>query len=412
VSSENRSNIPFARPTIGDEEVQAVAAVLRSGWVIQGPEVEAFERDFAEFVGARHACAVSSGTSALHLALLAAGVCPGDEVITVSHSFVATSNAIRYCGATPVFVDIQPDTFNMDPTRIEQTITGRTRAILCVHQMGMPCDLEAVLKIAQRHALPVVEDAACAIGSEILWEGEWQRIGRPHGDIACFSFHPRKLLTTGDGGMITTGNAEWAARIRLWRQHGMSAPPAARSTSREVVFESYDPLGYNYRMTDIQAALGRVQLRRVPGMVERRRFMAGRWRGLLADVPGVVLPDEPAWARSNWQSYCIRLPEGVRQREVMQAMLDAGIPTRRGTMCAHREPAYPRGTWSCGLAADDCLCSAWTCARLRESEQAQDRGLTLPLYHDMTEADQERVVSELASACHHVRELGNHRPCP
>ena len=197
-----------------------------SGWVTQGPEVAAFEREFAAYVGAPHACAVSNCTTALHLALLAVGVGPGDEVVTVSHSFIATANAIRYCGATPVFVDIEPETFNIDPALDRAgAIATATRAILCVHQLGMPCDLAAHRRAsADGRGLPVVEDAACAVGSEIRWDGRWERIGRPHGDVACFSFHPRKLLTTGDGGMITTADAEWDARFRLWRQHGMSVP--------------------------------------------------------------------------------------------------------------------------------------------------------------------------------------------
>src|SRR5579859_7273228 len=184
--------IPVARPWLGEAEVEAAARPLRSGWLTQGPEVAAFETEFAAFVGAPHACAVSNCTVALHLALRALGVGEGDEVITVSHSFIATASSIRYCGAIPVFVDIHPGTFNIDPTLIERAITSRTRAILCVHQVGMPCDMEQIMALAELNNLPVVEDAACAVGSEIQWRGEWQRIGRPHGDVACFSFHPRK----------------------------------------------------------------------------------------------------------------------------------------------------------------------------------------------------------------------------
>jgi perosamine synthetase len=389
--------IPVARPLMGDEEVEAAARAIRSGWVTQGPEVAAFEGEFAEFVGASHACAVSSCTTALHLALLAAGVRPGDEVITVSHSYIATANSIRYCGATPVFVDIDPATFNINPAQIELAIGERTRAILCVHQMGMPCDLARILDIAERHKIPVVEDAACAVGSEILWQGQWEKIGRPHGDIACFSFHPRKLLTTGDGGMLTTNDAEIDRKFRLLRQHGMSVPDTVRHSSRQVVFESYPELGFNYRMTDIQAAIGREQLKRLPDAVAERRSMAARYRELLSDIPGLTLPSEPEWARTNWQSYCVRLPESVDQRQVMQSMLDDGIATRRGIMCAHLEPAYAAaGTWRC--AQKECKPSG-TCPNLIESERAQNTSIALPLFSQMTEDQQERVASALHQAC-------------
>ena len=211
------TRIPITAPWLDDQEIEAVGRTLRSGWLTQGPEVAAFEREFAEYVGAPHACAVSSCTTALHLALRALGIGPGDEVITVSHSFIATANAIRYCGATPVFVDIEPATLNMNPAAIEPAINARTRAILCVHQLGMPCDLDAIVATARRYGLWVVEDAACAIGTELFFQGQWERIGKPHGDIACFSFHPRKLVTTGDGGMLTTASVELDESVRRWR---------------------------------------------------------------------------------------------------------------------------------------------------------------------------------------------------
>jgi dTDP-4-amino-4,6-dideoxygalactose transaminase len=390
--------IPVAKPWIGEEEGDAVRRPLLAGWVTQGPEVAAFEQEFAAFVGAEYACAVSNCTTALHLALRAVGVQAGDEVITVSHSYIATANSVRYCGAVPVFVDIEPTTFNMCPALIERVIDSRTRAVLCVHQMGMPCNLQAILDIARRHSLPVVEDAACAVGSEILWNSKWQKIGRPHGDVACFSFHPRKLLTTGDGGMLTTSNPDWDKKFRLWRQHSMDVPDTVRHASHRVVFESYPELGYNYRMTDIQAAIGREQLKRLPKIVRRRRLMAERYRRLL-DLPGIGLPKEPPWGRSNWQSYCVRLPDECDQYKVMQKMLDLGVSTRRGIMCAHREPAYRHEIWSCGLEPGRCDCPPGQCLRLADSERAQDRGLILPLYHAMSQIEQDRVVHRLRSAC-------------
>ena len=395
--------IPLARPVLDEREVAAAGRAILSGWVTQGPEVAAFEKEFAAAVGAEHAVAVSSCTTALHLALLAVGVCPGDEVITASHSFIATANAVRYAGAVPVFVDIQPDTFNLDPALIERAITGRTRAILAVHQLGLPCDLGALLDLAARRGLVVVEDAACAIGSEIRLGGQWERIGRPHGEIACFSFHPRKVITTGDGGMLTTRSAEVAARLRLWRQHGMSVPDTVRHGATQVVVESYPELGYNYRMTDIQAAIGRSQLTRLPDLVARRRALAARYSELLARIPGVVPPSEPAWARSNWQSYCVRLPDGCEQRAVMQRLLDLGIASRRAVMCSHREPAYEAEAWSCGEGPGRCGCAPRTCRRLHRSEVAQDRCLVIPLYDQMTDADQDRVVAGIEDACQTAR---------
>jgi perosamine synthetase len=385
--------IPITRPVLGEAEAAATRRVILSGWVTQGPETAAFEREFAAYVGAEHACAVSNCTVALHLALLAVGVRPGDEVITVSHSFIASANSIRYAGAVPVFVDIEPETFNLNPALVEAAVSERTRAILCVHQIGMPCDLPAIMAVARRHGLPVIEDAACAVGSEILWDGAWEKAGRPRGDIACFSFHPRKLLTTGDGGMLTTANPEWDRCFRLWRQHGMSVPDTVRHGANQVVFEDYLVLGYNYRMTDLQAALGREQLKRLPEAVAQRRRMAARYTELLADVPGVRPPPEPSWARSNWQSYCVWLPKGRDQRRVMQSMLDEGIATRRGVMCAHREPAFAPGTWKFSPAAGG------PAAALRYSEAAQEQAILLPLFHELTEAEQDTVVLALRKAC-------------
>jgi perosamine synthetase len=397
--SEKMHYIPIAKPCMGEAEAEAARRAIISGWVTQGPEVAAFEQEFAAYVGAKSACAVSNCTTALHLALLAVGVQPGDEVITVSHSYIATANSIRYCGAIPVFVDIEPQTYNVNSMLIEDAISERTRAILVVHQMGMPCNLKPILDIAHRYELPVIEDGACAIGSEILWDGQWEKIGKPHGDIACFSFHPRKIITTGDGGMLTTNNHEWDKQFRLWRQHGMSVPDTVRHGAKQVIFESYPMLGYNYRMTDIQAAVGREQLKRLPEIVKHRRYLAQRYQEMLADVPDLKLPTEPDWVRSNWQSYCVRLPEKCHQLQVMQAMLDAGVSTRRGIMCAHREPAYEHETWSCGSEKEICHCGKRTCDRLSESEQAQDRTVLLPLFHQLNQQEQNHVVKVLKTAC-------------
>lgn len=329
---------------------------------------------------------VSSCTSALHLALLGIGVGPGDEVITVSHSFIATANAIVYSGATPVFVDIAETGFNIDPARLEAAITAQTKAVVCVHQMGMPCDLESIIEIAHRHNLVVIEDAACAVGSQINWRGRWEMIGKPHGDIACFSFHPRKVITTGDGGALTTSDSLLDDRFRLLRQHGMNVTDTTRHKAPRVIFESYTEVGFNYRMTDLQAAVGREQLKRLPQIVQMRRKVASHYTEALADIPGLGLPPEPEWARSNWQSYCVRLPQGVPQLAVMQFMLDNGIATRRGVMNAHLEPPYqlPEGDPPY--------------LPLNLSEDAQERCIMLPIYAQMTPDEVDQVCEYLQLA--------------
>ncbi|MBP1806811.1 DegT/DnrJ/EryC1/StrS family aminotransferase [Rubellimicrobium aerolatum] len=380
--------IPIAQPLLGPEEAAAASQTVLSGWLSQGPQVADFEAEFAALVGVEHACAVSNCTTALHLALLAVGVGPGSEVITVSHSFIASANAIRQCGGVPVFIDIEADGYNIDPSAIAAAITPRSRAILCVHQIGMPCDLAAIRAVAQAHGLPVIEDAACAIGSEILIDGGWSRIGRAHGDIVCFSFHPRKVITTGEGGMLTTRNPEHDAKFRLWRQHGMSVSDVKRHQSQSVIFETYPVQGYNYRMTDIQAAVGREQLKRLGGIVARRRALADQYTAMLAGVDGIEPPREPAWARSNWQSYCIRLDPAIGQVAVMQKMLEHGIATRRGIMCMHLEEAHvdvPRPF------------------PLTRSEHARDHCILLPLFPQMTGAMQSEVVERLIEAVEAAR---------
>jgi perosamine synthetase len=387
-SADSRTEI--TRPVLGEEEAAAVREVILSGWVAQGEQVAAFEEEFATYVGAGRACAVANCTAALHLALLALGVAPGDEVITVSHTFIATANAIRYCGAQPVFVDIDPATYNMDPARLEAAISPRTRAVMPVHQMGLPCDMAEILAVADRHGLPVVEDAACAVGSRIRLGGAWQRIGRPHGTVACFSFHPRKVITTGEGGMIVTGDAALDRRCRLLRDQGASVPAEARHHGKSVVFEDYPSVGFNYRMTDIQAAIGRVQLRRLPELLVKRIDLAGSYTRALETIPGLLPPRVPEYAGPNYQSYAARVtPEYPLGRDrLMQTLLDHGISTRRGIMNVHQEPAY----------------SDLPGRALPHSEAARDSVILLPLHPGLTAPEVERVVNLLESAGEHAND--------
>jgi dTDP-4-amino-4,6-dideoxygalactose transaminase len=390
--------IPIVRPCLGEAEVEAVARVIRSGWIAQGPEVAALERELGDAVGAAHAVAVSNCTAALELSLRVLGVGTGDDVVTVSHSFIATANAVVAVGARPVFVDIDPATFGMDPALLEAALTPKTKAILCVHQLGFPCALAAIVGIADRHGLPVIEDAACAIGSEIAIDGRWQRIGRPHGKLACFSFHPRKVITTGDGGVITTADGALAARLRLLRQHAMSVANTIRHESQRVVFESFAEPAYNFRMTDVQAALARPQLARLDEIIATRRALAERYRAALDGHPLFEAPGDQPWMRANFQSYPLRIRTGAQlsQVEIMQRLLDRGVASRRGVGNAHTEPAYAHSAWTCGpQPCSEAVHREGRCLRLGHSEAARDQTVMIPLFHGMTDDEKAYVLSAL-----------------
>jgi len=373
--------IPVARPYFGAEEEQALVAALKSGWVSQGPKVAAFEQKFAEYVGSKYAVALSSCTTALHLAMLTSGIREGDEVLCPSLSFIATANCIRYVGAHPVFVDIDPVTYNLDPHRVEEAITPRTRAILAVHQVGLPAAMKELAAIADRHGLILLEDAACAIGSEYFGE----KIGRPHSHLACFSFHPRKILSTGEGGMITTNDETLATRLRRLRQHAMTTSDLARHSSTQVMVESYDEVGFNYRMTDLQAAIGIEQLCRLDSMLARRRHLAARYTSRLRGIGWLLPPQEPAGLRHNYQSYMARLAQNapISRDQLMQYLLDHGISTRRGIMASHNERPYDDPKWQ---------------HLLPETERATHETIILPLFHQLTEEEQDYILEMIGEA--------------
>ncbi len=369
--------IPLAVPSFGPEEERRLVETLRSGWVAQGPRVEELECRFAEIVGAREAVAVSSGTAALFLSLHALGIGPGDEVVVPSLSFIASANAIVHCGATPIFAEVQAGSYNVTADTLEQAIGPRTRAVMVVHQLGMPADLETIAAMAARRGGAVVEDAACALGARLR--------GRPIGSFghpACFSLHPRKVVVAGEGGLVTTDDPTLAARLRRLRHQGMSVSDVERHRAEHVIVEQYEEIGYNFRLSDLHAAVAIAQLERLDGFVERRRAVARRYEKRLADVAGLELPNEPAWARTNFQSYIVRLRDAPRARRdaVMDAMLRRGIATRRGLMASHREPCYAG------------------CERrvpLADTERFTDETLCIPMYADLTPDDQDRVVAAL-----------------
>jgi len=354
---------PLAKPTFDDREVEAVRRVLASGWVVQGPQVAAFEKTIAAMHGARHCVAVSSGTAALHLCYLALGIGAGDAAFIPSFAWPSAANMAMAIGARPVLVDVLPDTYDMDPVdlhcRIQQCLAqnwGKPRVVVPVHEFGLAADLNAVLDIAREFHLQVVEDAACALGATYNH--------KPVGTFGCmgiFSFHPRKAVTTGEGGAVVTNDDALAEACRMWRNHGQ----VIRAGGRD-----FQEAGFNYRMTELQAAVGQVQLEKFPAILARRRQIVTQYVAQLKDCPGIRLP--AASPEHTWQTFMVVLDENVSQQAVVEALASEGVGAGPGSVAAHSQDVYGR-------------MFGYLPAHLPVSEALASRGLALPLYSDLTD---------------------------
>ncbi len=387
VSSEKSETefLPYGRQSLGEEEIEAAVRVLRGAWITQGPEIEAFEQALCELTGARHAVAVSSGTAALHLACLALGLGEGDAAITTPLTFAATSNAVLYCGARPLFADIRDDTWTLDPeavTAVAEAAGEKVRGLLPVHFAGLPADAERLVEVAHGRGWWVIEDGCHALGAQ--WrdgQGRWREVGDSPADATVLSFHPVKHITTGEGGAVLTGREDVARRVRELRHHGIVRDPAQLEGSGPGWYHEMQHLGFNYRITDIQCALGRVQLSRLPGFVERRRRLAALYRGHLAGDRRIRLQAEDPGARSSWHLLAVRVPHRDRVYDFLRTQR-IGAQVHYPLVTSH--PYYRR----LGYAPE--LCPV--------AERHAAGTLSLPLYPDLGEAQVERVCETLVRA--------------
>lgn len=360
--------IRLSVPEVGEEELEEIRKVLESGWLVQGEKVYEFERLVQEYVGAKHAIAVSSGTAALHLALLALGIGPGDEVIVPDFTFPATANVVEIVGADCKFVDISLETLNIDPEKIEENITSRTRAIMVVHEFGYPAEMDKIMALARKYGLKVIEDAACALGAE--YKGK--KVGT-FGDVGCFSLHPRKNITTGEGGIVVTNDDELAEKIRMLRNHGM------RDVDGKIRFEM---AGLNYRMTNIQGAIGVVQMRRLEGIIEKRRELAMLYNHLLEDADWIKLPSETKDGRHVWQTYHIVVDSKTNRNDLIAYLKNCGIEANYGAYVVHRESYYAK---KYGLSE----------RQFESSIKAADKGLALPIHSKLEFRDIKFIADKL-----------------
>lgn len=371
--------IHIARPDTGEEEWLALRESIESGWLTQGPKVAAFERAFADLHGVKHGLAATSCTTALHLILAAMGIGPGDEVLVPAFTWVATANVVIYCGATPVLVDVDRSSFNVDPAQVAKKVTPRTKAIIAVHLFGLCADIDAIAKAAP--GIPIIEDAACAAGA--AYNG---RHAGTLGLAAAFSFHPRKSITTGEGGMVTTYDDELAARVDSLRNHGASISEEQRHVgAKPYILAEFNLVGFNYRMTDLQGALGLVQLKKMNRYIDERQQWADFYERELKDIPWLRTPNFSANHRHGWQSYVCMVDEvkaGMRRNDVMERLMQQGINTRPGTHAVHML-GYYRDRF--GFTSDD-FPGARDCDRL---------SMAIPLHNRMSEDDYRYVVRAL-----------------
>ncbi len=364
--------IPLCKPYISKEEEQAARAVFRSGWLMQGPKVAEFEKLIAGYVGTRFAVAVNSGTSALSLALMALGLQTGDKVLMPSHSFVATANTAVHRGGEPVFVDVARGYYNIDPSKIEAAVDKWARVLMVVHQIGFAADMEPIMAIARRRKRAVVEDAACSLGT--VYKG---RKTGSFGEVACLSFHPRKVITTGEGGMVLTNSEKIADTVRSLRNHGLALTGESKQPQCETA-------GFNYRMTDVQAAMGIAQLGKLEKIIRLRTRLAERYRDKLTELQALALPKWPEGSIPNYQSFVVEVAdESIDRERVLNYMAQADIECKPGIQPIHLEPAYVK---------------KGTNENLPETIRAAERSFFLPLYPAMTRAQQDTVINCLKEA--------------
>lgn len=371
--------IPYGKQTIDQDDIQAVVDVLQSDFLTTGPKIAEFEQTVADYVGAKYAVAISNGTSALHAACFAAGIGPGDEVITTPLTFAASANCVLYCGGTPVFADVDPKTYNIDPEDIRRKITDRTKAIIAVHLAGQPCDMDAIHSIAREHGLIVIEDGAHALGS--VYKGK--KVGSMS-DMTTFSFHPVKPITTGEGGMIVTDNEDFYKKMILFRSHGITRDDSMMTRNDGPWFYQQFDLGYNYRITDIQCALGCSQMKKLDRFLARRKEIVARYNEALADCDNIITPYQLSDTESGWHLYIVQV-KNCDRRQVFENMREKGIGVNVHYIPVYMHPYYQEHGY------ENVHCA--------NAEEIYSHIISLPLYPGLTSEQQDYVIDTLKSLC-------------